>query len=504
MDLSLLKPNVSSFGYGLTLAISATTIWGGTFPLLPLEVQTIEFLTIFFIIQSIAFVGTFAAVLVRSYWLAHLSRWVSITQCVVAMLTGSLCLIAPLYLPGYTGTFVVASALLLGMGGAGLLILWQRIFTAQDSDRANLNLIVGTGYSALIYAILHLIPLAVAALMIAFIFVPLNGLCLSLSMRYTNYEQAVCSNTPHNTPQAHSQILGNRWRAPLCVGCFGFVSGLVRALAVSDPSMGLVVNLASMAGSLISALVLVSLWQRYSFMFDPVLAFRSVFPFAVTLLIPLCAAEDVYTKICAGIMYMIFMFASMIMMIQCAQTSRNWGIDPDFVYGFYGILVYALQSTGFLFGYLGVSPSGPTKLDLVGAALVSTWILALVFYLVRGHLNTEVVDPESFIEAGAIEFIALKPPQEKLSHDGSSKYQDRLSKQCAALASRYRLSAREAEVVELIIRGHSIARIADRLFVSENTIRTHSKRAYVKLGIHKRQDLLILLEELSPSDLPND
>jgi DNA-binding NarL/FixJ family response regulator len=52
------------------------------------------------------------------------------------------------------------------------------------------------------------------------------------------------------------------------------------------------------------------------------------------------------------------------------------------------------------------------------------------------------------------------------------------------------------EVVELIARGNSVASVAERLVVTENTVRTHMKRIYSKLAIHKRQELLDLLEAL--------
>lgn len=70
---------------------------------------------------------------------------------------------------------------------------------------------------------------------------------------------------------------------------------------------------------------------------------------------------------------------------------------------------------------------------------------------------------------------------------------DKLSKQCQKLAGVYGLSAREAEVMELAARGNSAPAIAARLFISENTVRTHIKRIYAKLGIHKKQELLELL-----------
>ena len=73
---------------------------------------------------------------------------------------------------------------------------------------------------------------------------------------------------------------------------------------------------------------------------------------------------------------------------------------------------------------------------------------------------------------------------------------DRTSKQCLLLQERFGLSVREAEVMELIARGNSMATIADRLVISENTVRTHAKHIYTKLNIHKRQELLDMLHDL--------
>ncbi|GGK76231.1 hypothetical protein Sme01_52000 [Sphaerisporangium melleum] len=44
------------------------------------------------------------------------------------------------------------------------------------------------------------------------------------------------------------------------------------------------------------------------------------------------------------------------------------------------------------------------------------------------------------------------------------------------------LSKREAEVMELIATGHSNGEIAQRLFLSEKTVKNHVNRIYSKLG----------------------
>jgi DNA-binding NarL/FixJ family response regulator len=47
-----------------------------------------------------------------------------------------------------------------------------------------------------------------------------------------------------------------------------------------------------------------------------------------------------------------------------------------------------------------------------------------------------------------------------------------------------RLTEREREVLELMVGGLDRAAIADRLFLSINTVRTHSKNILAKLGVH--------------------
>jgi len=266
------------------------------------------------------------------------------------------------------------------------------------------------------------------------------------------------------------------------------------------------------------------------------------------------------------------------MMIQCAQASRDRGINPVFIYGFFAGIVYALHDVGFLAGtfaeqirVIGMQP------DAV-VALVAVYLLGLMFFIGQGgfkraltagqaedielvagaplqigNINERQTDldeaePESeefptvgtgCTSAGVCPFGAQGPSlfetkpiviaraesearaaagQSTSPHDGGAaptstvkqnqahdadapNYQDRLSKQAALVRQHYRLSARETEVMELIARGNTVARIAEQLVVSENTIRTHSKRIYAKLDIHKKQELVDLLETFNPKDL---
>ena len=59
-----------------------------------------------------------------------------------------------------------------------------------------------------------------------------------------------------------------------------------------------------------------------------------------------------------------------------------------------------------------------------------------------------------------------------------------------------RITPRELETLELIAAGLSNQEIAERLHVSENTVKTHSSRVFEKLGARRRTQAVQLGKEL--------
>ena len=54
----------------------------------------------------------------------------------------------------------------------------------------------------------------------------------------------------------------------------------------------------------------------------------------------------------------------------------------------------------------------------------------------------------------------------------------------------------ELVVLRLLVTGLSIGQVAQRLFLSPNTVRSHTRVVYRKLGVHSRADLVARATEL--------
>lgn len=546
--LGLLRPNVASLGYGLFLAINAASVWGGVFPFLPLAFQTTDVMLWFFGAESLAFTATFLASAAGTYFFPAETRHFMVKAVSVPYMGGWCLLIGAMYLPGAAVALAGVGGALLGVGSAGFYMLWQRLFASQDAREGMGNLIAGTAWAAVLYFALYLIPVAVTAYLIPCVFLPLFGLAVVLKSRTIDLDQPMFEDTPREHPRTYRHVLSTIWRAALSLGTLGFCTGVMRSLAIGDPSVGTFVNALSMGAMLTAAVALLAVWAGKSLRINVATSYRVFFPVVTTafLLLPLLGAA--YAEALAAGLYALRSAAIMLMMIQCAQVSRDGGINPVFIYGVFGGIMYALHDVGFLGGSLleGIAGSigcggGTTSLVLV--TMAALYLLGIMYFIGQGGFRGALADasvneiellalarngqahPGSNAGAGTSCLAepasspnerdagkpsptpALEPspapaptpsPASAAPSRGGTAFRDRFSKQMAAVREFYGLSAREAEVAELIARGNTVAHIAELLFVSENTVRTHSKRIYVKLDVHKRQELIDLVERFEP------
>ena len=596
--LGLLRPNVASLGYGLFLAINAASVWGGVFPFLPLAFQTADVMLWFFAAESVAFPATFLASAAGTWFFPAETRRFMVKAVTVPYMGGWCLLIAAMYLRGATVPLVCIGGALLGVGSAGFYMLWQRLFASQDAREGMGNLIAGTAWAAVLYFALYLIPVAVTAYLIPCVFLPLFGLAAVLKSRSIDLDQPMFEDVPREHRRTYRHVLATVWRPALSLGTLGFCTGVMRSLAIGDPEVGTLVNALSMGAMLVAAVALLAVWATKSLRINVATSYRVFFPVVTTgfLLLPLLG--DSYAEGLAAGLYALWSVAIVLMMIQCAQVSRDGGINPVFIYGVFGGIMYGLHDVGFLGGSVleglvagsaggaAAGGAGDAGAAAVGAAtaaggalgglpplalvtIAALYLLGIMYFIGQGGFRRVLADTDiNEIELLALQRGGKKGPASRViaradsaaamtdtpsaaseasasvseegvegkdaaiadpllcaantigtqaesgdhaqgaPHSASSgstaatrdgaAFRDRFSKQMAAVREFYGLSAREAEVAELIARGNTVAHIAELLFVSENTVRTHSKRIYVKLDIHKRQELIALVESFEP------
>ena len=170
--------------------------------------------------------------------------------------------------------------------------------------------------------------------------------------------------------------------------------------------------------------------------------------------------------------------------------------NPSFLFGLFGGVVYGLNDLGFIAGNLSGATGFFGLEPMSMMATLSIYLLAVMFFVgavdfsggagqVLYGASIELVAPQD--EDGTMRgrHTALK---------GGGAFKNRTAIKIAALREEYELSEREVQVADLIVRGNTVPRIAEQLYISENTVRTHSKRIYAKLGIHKKQELVALTE----------
>lgn len=506
--IQALKPNIQTWGYALFLAINAAGVWGGVFPFLPTSFQTPQVLSAFFLAQSLAFMLSYLASVLGVYYFPGPTRRFLVPAAAIPYFLGWCALIAGIYFSEFALILVIIGGALLGVGSAGFYMLWQRLFASQDADQGNHDLILGTAYGAVLYFALYAIPQAVTAFLIPTVFMPLFGLCIVLQSRTINLEQPMFQDEPRNHPHVYTSLMRDYWLSALSIGALGLCSGILRSLAIGDPNIGSFVNVMSMGASLVMAVALLFAWQSKSLRINITTAYRVFFPFIITGFVILPFFYDSINTAFASLIYAAYSCAIVLMMIQCAQAARDRGINPVFIYGFVGVIVYALHDIGFIGGSFVEQINATGVNPIAAVSLFALYLLGMMYFIGLGGFRQAAARPIAAAES--IELIALNlpdhsaeptPPPHPSKNSEPHQYRDRISKQCAVLQHHYRLSAREAEVMELIARGNSVPRIAEDLVVSENTIRTHSKRIYTKLAIHKKQELLDLIDEFDPRSL---
>lgn len=370
-----------------------------------------------------------------------------------------------------TALVEVLAGLLTGMGAGTFLLLWGETLVSLGTRACAVYFAASSGLAALAHIALGWVP--IAAVQVIVLTFPLVELVLYRSQ--VSRSMLLLSRTNRD-----GQDSPGLPKDVLALGLFfGFSFGAMRGFAPSGDggslsSVRLVVSMAFVMAACVWA-YFASIRRREDF---GSLAYRIALPLVALgfLLLPLSGAWSLagtaayrfgyeYIYIVLWALWVFFAGregASSVWIVACGLASMQ-----------------VSKLIGFVLSADVVALLGPA-LDMqvvAGLALFGT-VLFAVF--------------SKGIAFSAEGWEGVRPAAEAPAHEGVAFPEQRY----AEVAEGFALSPRETDVFLLLIRGYSRARIAKELVVTEETVKSHVKGIYQKMGVHTKQDLIDTVERL--------
>jgi DNA-binding CsgD family transcriptional regulator len=507
-------------GFALLLLTDLFALWGGL-PLTDVGKLELNDVLLFWAIPHILTMAVVFLVVARfsnRLIYAHVESYILVAGLV--MLAGALLLV----FQGFSGVtaiwMVVGSAVLIAVGSASLLSLWEYLFVDYTDEQIVRTVLVALLLSSASYLAVASIP-KTAQLYLFPVIVCAAGALLFLSGRRAVKTMLSPLPSSPTSPQHKPQLLAiaRLIRDPLlCVAAIMFAIAITRTVTLSNVSDANLVNIAGCVGTLLVAAALYA--ARYVLggtlgslkTFNLLRFYRVLFPALTTVLLLLPIFGSQASLLVSSLVYVGYTVSFVLILPTCMTLARQDGTHPLAVFGvFMGgtNLVFAV-ATGFAVVLYQANYFGAATLTV--GILLALYVLAMTYSVAMNAWRRRERDDK-------IEYVLIEelPPSRQSTEGqpagsldagifagattgaadtaGSAPVLDGAQLPVSAIASEYLLTERERDVLMLLTQGRDVPTIARQLFISENTVRTHTKNIYIKMNIHSKQELLDRVEE---------
>jgi|GEM_PF-1432761 len=221
--------------------------------------------------------------------------------------------------------------------------------------------------------------------------------------------------------------------------------------------------------------------------------------------LPLTGLGSMPAGVVATVLFMVTLLVAWAVLF---RISFKTGASVLAVFGFGFAAVSAGCDLGFVLGdrlgQCGLSGTAMTVLSVAGVLACMAGALALLRTSDLEALMEPVSagDEELFApaaDAGAAPGVCGKsqsPSGGQAARDaGDQDERTPFKRRCDGIALEYGLSSREAEVLYLMAKSNDAKAIAEALFVSYNTARTHIRNIYAKMDVHSRHEFFDVVND---------
>ena len=159
--------------------------------------------------------------------------------------------------------------------------------------------------------------------------------------------------------------------------------------------------------------------------------------------------------------------------------------DHKVPYRFFGFGLFTTLLGVFAGGALGSYLLATGAIPVLTAALAA---IAIIFVALLAF--PWLLDNIGKVLPAIMEKDSLLPPLDPLA-------------ELDAIYKKAGLTEREIEIANQLCQGHTNRKIAETLYITENTLKTHLKKIYSKLGVRRKSELISKLANRSLPEVPS-
>lgn len=542
--LSVNKTTVLAVGFGLhnawvcTTMYSTNTVFSTYFNLPGLRGGSF---TLLYLVSVVAFSLAAFAAASNDQKLVKVARSRKV-MLIAALATciGTLLALAPNFAPEYSIVFECCSGAITGFGSVVLMMYWGIAFARERSSVIAIagSIAVVLGFS-LNTVVIQSIPTPFGGIVSALI--PLAELFLlaKISPQPQELVGHIFNALPSNRIKLGAQLIGPIFLIGFSLSMLKHVSVQTTLESVSGETLIMLL----LAGSLTISLFVVyhilhhsGQWDVFLRVIVPVLACASL---AISLLV---TGNNILSNLFLLISYI---FIETLMWVSYAHLSHKFHLSPILIFG----LSRGILTLSMFVGAL-VSPYIDNWINLYNSGnavpiIIITFILIALGYALMPR-EYDIV--KNIIQCPAVRFVShtledelglfkteqasatfnTSPPSQAAHYSASdtdaSRPKDttslsdarkamlptqenevkvsegKFTRKVKKVARMYLLTERETDILFELAKGNSPAYIQSKYFISAGTVKTHIRNVYRKLDIHKRNDLLRMIENTDSNE----
>lgn len=390
---------------------------------------------------------------------------------------------------------LLISSILLGIGDALMLLLWSRFTSALSTTATFLFILVSYVIGLSIYIVIINLP-PIALIISAIVVSMLLPLLLSKSMSHHNLYEAIQPNK-----KVMKKTVSIVWKPIFLASLFAFLSSFTLLISGQQTVDATQAHITSTVITLVVVLTMLVVGLFSPKKIDLDLSYRIALPLAAGGLLLLAYLWNFGGGIANSMVAMGWLLADIALWCVLANTAARLKVSAFLLFGASQAISCVATVVGILGGYYFANSVGYDTIAIMTAALIGIYLLSttLVFLLKNRHGSATI--------AATVNEKARTSKEESELPEASTEVtayivEDRVQARVRGISEQSDLTSRETDILGFLAQGRSTQYMAENLFLSENTVKSHVKNVYRKLGVHSKQEVIDIINSEVPTSEP--